>query len=203
MGLMLMLTMVDTTVLATEPTDMDILMDTEATDTDTTWARGPLMPSPPLMLMPMLTTDTTVLDTEATDTDIPLDTAVTTDTTLARGPLMPSPPLMLTLMLTTDTTVLDTELPTDTDIPTDTAVTTDTTLARGLLMLSPPLMLMLTMVDTTDMPPMPTDMPAELMPILPTPLVDTEPTWGNLPKPNQRLISNNEIKSSREGVKKN
>merc|ERR1719270_631333 len=155
------------------------------------------MPSPPLMLMLMLTTDTTVLDTEATDTDIPLDTAVTTDTTLARGPLMPSP------MLTTDTTVLDTELPTDTDIPTDTAVTTDTTLARGPLMLSPPLMLMLTMVDTTDMPPMPTDMPAELMPILPTPLVDTDPTCGNLPKPNQRLISNNEIKSSREGVKKN
>merc|ERR1719391_1747467 len=113
------------------------------------------------------------MDTEATDTD----------TTLARGPLMPSPPLMLMLMLTTDTTVLDTELPTDTDIPTDTAVTTDTTLARGLLMLSPPLMLMLTMVDTTDMPPIP--------------LVDTDPTCGNLPKPNQRLISNNEIKSSR------
>merc|ERR1719249_267772 len=82
-------------------------------------------------------------------------------------------------MLTTDTTVLDTELPTDTDIPTDTAVTTDTTLARGPLMLSPPLMLMLTMVDTTDMP-------AELMPTLPTPMVDTDPTCGNLPKPNQR-----------------
>merc|ERR1711929_15734 len=107
--------------------------------------------------------------------------------------------LMLTMV---DTTVLATE-PMDMDILMDTAVTTDTTLARGLLMLSPPLMLMLTMVDTTDMPPMPTDMPAELMPILPTPLVDTEPTWGNLPKPNQRLISNNEIKSSREGVKKN
>merc|ERR1719342_86436 len=154
--------------------------------------------------MLMLTmVDTTVLATEPTDMDILMDTAVTTDTTLARGPLMPSPPLMLMPMLTMDTTVLDTELPTDTDIPTDTAVTTDTTLARGLLMLSPPLMLMLTMVDTTDMPPMPTDMPAELMPILPTPLVDTEPTWGNFPKPNQRLISNNEIKSSREGVKKN
>merc|ERR1712113_759886 len=81
------------------------------------------------------------------------------DTTLARGPLMPSPPLMLMPMLTTDTT-----------------------LARGPLMLSPPLMLMLTMVDTTDMPPMPTD----LMPTLPTPLVDTDPTCGNLPKPNQR-----------------
>merc|ERR1712029_39491 len=148
-------------------------------------ARGPLMLSPPPMLM-LTMVDTTVLATEATDTDILMDTEATTDTTLARGPLMPSPPLMLMLMLTTDTMVLDTELPTDTDIPTDTAVTTDTTLARGLLMLSPPLMLMLTMVDTTDMPPMPTDMPAELMPILPTPLVDTEPTWGNLPKPNQR-----------------
>merc|ERR1712113_456322 len=99
----------------------------------------------------------TVLATEPTDMDILMDTAVTTDTTLARGPLMPSPPLMLMLMLTTDTTVLDTELPTDTDIPTVTAVTTDTTLARGLLMLSPPLMPMLTMVDTTDMPPTPTD----------------------------------------------
>merc|ERR1719423_201674 len=114
---------------------------------DTTLARGPLMLSPPPMLM-LTMVDTTVLDTEATDTD----------TTLARGPLMPSPPLMLMPMLTTDTTV---------------------------------------------MPPMPTDMPAELMPILPTPMVDTEPTCGNLPKPNQRLISNNEIKSSREGVKKN
>merc|ERR1712219_111599 len=118
------------------------------------------------MLMPMLITDTTVLDTEATDTDIPLDTAVTTDTTLARGPLMPSPPLMLMLMLTTVTTV--------------------TTLARGPLMLSPPLMLMLTMVDTTDMLPTPTDMPTDLMPTLPTPMVDTEPTCGNLPKSNQR-----------------
>merc|ERR1711973_277286 len=112
---MLMLTMVDTTVLATEPTDMDILMDTEATDTDTTLARGPLMPSPPLMLM--LTTDTTVLDTELpTDTDIPTDTAVTTDTTLARGPLMLSPPLMLMLTMVDTTDMLP---PMPTDMPTD------------------------------------------------------------------------------------
>merc|ERR1711973_621161 len=106
--------------------------------------------------------------------------------------------LMLTMV---DTTVLATE-PTDMDILMDTEATdTDTTLARGPLMLSPPLMLMLTMVDTTAMlPPMPTDMPTDLMPTLPTPMVDTDPTWGNLPKPNQRLISNNEIKSSREGV---
>merc|ERR1712113_1182399 len=149
------------------PTDMDILMDTAVT-TDTTLARGPLMLSPPPMLM-LTMVDTTVLATEPTDMDILMDTAVTTDTTLARGPLMPSPPLMLMLMLTTDT-----------------AVTTDTTLARGLLMLSPPLMLMLTMVDTTDMPLMPTDMPTDLMPTLPTPMVDTDPTCGNLPKPNQR-----------------
>merc|ERR1711973_1010117 len=142
-------------------------MDTAVT-TDTTLARGPLMLSPPPMLM-LTMVDTTVLATEPTDMDILMDTGATdTDTTLARGPLMPSPPLMLMPMLTTDTTVLDTEL------PTDTAVTTDTTLARGPLMLSPPLMLMLTMVDTTDMPP------------IPTPMVDTDPTWGNLPKPNQR-----------------
>merc|ERR1711973_842591 len=154
-------------------------MDTAVT-TDTTLARGPLMLSPPPMLM-LTMVDTTVLATEPTDMDILMDTGATdTDTTLARGPLMPSPPLMLMPMLTTDTTVLDTEL------PTDTAVTTDTTLARGPLMLSPPLMLMLTMVDTTDMLPTPTDMPVELMPTLPTPMVDTDPTWGNLPKPNQR-----------------
>merc|ERR1712113_878843 len=122
------------------PTDMDILMDTAVT-TDTTLARGPLMLSPPPMLM-LTMVDTTVLATEPTDMDILMDTEATdTDTTWARGPLMPSPPLMLMSMLTT---------------------------------------------DTTDMPPMPTDMPTDLMPTLPTPMVDTDPTCGNLPKPNQR-----------------
>merc|ERR1712141_628778 len=67
----------------------------------TTMARGPLMPSPLLLLSPrlMLSTDT--------DTDLPtmdmhmptmdtMDTHMPTmDTTMARGPLMPSPPLML------------------------------------------------------------------------------------------------------------
>merc|ERR1739849_25926 len=47
-----------------------------------TTARGPLMPSPPLMLMPRLipTTDTTAMDTTVLDTV--LDTAVPTDTVL-------------------------------------------------------------------------------------------------------------------------
>merc|ERR1712045_352249 len=80
-----MLTMATTamadSMVDTGPTDMD----TPVTDTDTT-ARGPLMPSPRLMLM--LSTDTT--DTPA---PTPMDTA-------ARGLLRPSP----RLMLSTDTT---------------------------------------------------------------------------------------------------
>merc|ERR1711997_1392257 len=113
-------------------------------------ARGPLMPNPRLMLMPllMLTTDTTAVDT-VTDTDSDMldtvDTTVdTTDTpdmlmvdtvTSARGPLMPSPRLMLMppLMLTTDTTAMDTVMTvtmvdtTDIPMPVDTdTVVTDT-----------------------------------------------------------------------------
>merc|ERR1711913_144490 len=87
-----------------------VTMDTHMpTITDTTMARGLLMPSPlPLLsppLMLMLTTDTT---------DIPLHMP-TTDT-MARGPLMPSP----LLMLDTCTDTMDTDI--DTDMP-----TTDTT----------------------------------------------------------------------------
>merc|ERR1739838_1185561 len=91
---------------------------------DTTWARGPLMPNPRLMLMPllMLTTDTTAVDT---DTDMVSVMAVTTDMAdtpmpmvdtviSARGPLMPNPRLMPLLMLTTDTTAVDTDTDTDT-----------------------------------------------------------------------------------------
>merc|ERR1739844_837269 len=87
-------------------------------------ARGPLMPNPRLMLMPllMLTTDTTAVDT---DTDMVSVMAVTTymadtpmpmvDTVIsARGPLMPNPRLMPLLMLTTDTTAVDTDTDTDT-----------------------------------------------------------------------------------------
>merc|ERR1711928_257597 len=92
------------------------------TDTTDTTARGPLTPSPPLLLRPsprlIPTTDTTVLATTATDTDSALtvtDTptpTATTDTT-ARGPLMPSPllPLRLRLLLipTTDTATVCTD----------------------------------------------------------------------------------------------
>merc|ERR1712024_409701 len=74
-------------------------------------ARGPLMPNPRLMLMPllMLTTDTTAVDT---DTDMVSGMAGTTDMEAvisARGPLMPNPRLMPLLMLTTDTTAVDTD----------------------------------------------------------------------------------------------
>merc|ERR1712244_189999 len=98
------------------------------TDTDTTLARGLLMPNPKLMpmLMPLSTmvdtTDTPVLtdmvcttvDTMVDTTDTP--TATDTDTvTLARGLLMPNPKLMLMPLSTT----VDT-----TDTPTDTVHTT-------------------------------------------------------------------------------
>merc|ERR1719481_1481427 len=114
-------------------------------------ARGPLMPSPLLLLSPRLmlmpTTDTTDTLLPTTDTDMPamdtMDTHMPTtmDITMARGPLMLSPLLMPTtdmptterdllmlkpmLMLTTDTHML-----TVTDMPT--ADTTDThTLTDG------------------------------------------------------------------------
>merc|ERR1719242_1259722 len=83
-------------------------MDTHMPTTmDTTMARGPLMPSPLLLLSPrlMLSTDTDT-DLPTMDMDMPtmdtMDTHMPTmDTTMARGPLMPSPPLMLP-MLTMD-----------------------------------------------------------------------------------------------------
>merc|ERR1739845_151856 len=82
-------TAMDTTVL---DTDTDTISDTDPTVSDTytvlvattvaTTARGPLMPSPPLMLMPRLipTTDTTAMDTTVLDTV--LATAAATDTTV-------------------------------------------------------------------------------------------------------------------------
>merc|ERR1711994_126366 len=111
----------------TTDTDTDMVLDTTDMDSVTS-ARGPLIPNPRLMPMPllMLTTDTTAVDTV---TDMVSDTAVTTvDTTdtpmpvtdtvtSARGPLMPNPRLMPLLMLTTDTTAVDTDTPdTDTDM---------------------------------------------------------------------------------------
>merc|ERR1719317_1447152 len=122
-------------------------MDTHMPTTmDTTMARGPLMPSPPLPLSPrlmlMLSTDT---DTDLLNTDMDMPTMdtmdthmpTTMDTTMARGLLMPSPLLLLSprlmLMLSTDT---DTDLlTTDMDMPTmdtmDTHMPTtmDTTMA--------------------------------------------------------------------------
>merc|ERR1719418_133954 len=94
---------------------------------DTTMARGPLMPSPLLLLSPrlmlMLSTDT---DTDLPTMDLDMPTMDTMDThmpitmaiTMARGPLMPSPPLMLPM----DTT--DTHMP----------ITMAITMARGPLM---------------------------------------------------------------------
>merc|ERR1719458_2263782 len=82
----------DTTDMATDTPDMD------------TTARGPLMPSPLLMLRltPMLTTDTTAMpaptpmetDTDTVPTDtVPTDTDTPDSDTTARGPLRlrPSP----------------------------------------------------------------------------------------------------------------
>merc|ERR1711937_636144 len=102
--------------------------DTELTDTDTlmftdTTARGPLMPSPRLMLMPtMVSMDwvTTDWETELTDTDT---LVLTTATTTARGPLTPS--LRLMPMPTMATMAMAPDPTTDTD--THTEDTEDTT----------------------------------------------------------------------------
>merc|ERR1719445_1471728 len=93
-------------------------MDTHMPTTmDTTMARGPLMPSPPLLLSPrlmlMLSTDT-VTDLHTTDMHM-----LTMDTTMARGLLMPSPLQMLPMdTMDTDITLdmptmdtMDTHMP--------------------------------------------------------------------------------------------
>merc|ERR1739838_562025 len=97
------------TPMLTEDTE---LTDTPMLTTATTTARGPLMPSPRLMLMPTMVSMamdwvTTDWDTELTDTDTPM---LTTATTMARGPLMPSQRLMpMPTMATPDPTVTDTD----------------------------------------------------------------------------------------------
>merc|ERR1712156_985487 len=56
---------------------------TDTTDTDTSWARGPLMPNPRLMPLLMLGTDITDMDTDTVDTTVDtmaVDTTVTPDT---------------------------------------------------------------------------------------------------------------------------
>merc|ERR1712038_1567323 len=92
------------TPMLTEDTE---LTDTPMLTTATTTARGPLMPSPRLMLMPTMVSMamdwvTTDWDTELTDTPM-----LTTATTMARGPLMPMP--TMATMATPDPTVTDTD----------------------------------------------------------------------------------------------
>merc|ERR1711992_369244 len=100
------------------------MVDTMVVDTDTTEARGPLMPNPRLMLM-LGATDIMAIPTD-TDTDMDIPTVIT-----AKDLLMPNLRLRLThgedIMADTDT---DTAVPTVTD--TDTVI-----LARGPLMPKP------------------------------------------------------------------
>merc|ERR1711994_261641 len=105
-------------------TDMpDTMLDTLMPST----ARGPLMLSQRLMLMPTTTEpmdwDTTVW---ATDTDMPDTPTLIVHTTTARGPLMLSPPPLpsLRLMPTTATTVMLGPTATVTDTVWDTEATT-------------------------------------------------------------------------------
>merc|ERR1712025_720557 len=96
--------------------DMDMLlamptmdtMDTHMpTTTDITMARGPLMPSPLLLLSPRLklmpTTDTDMPAMDTMDTHMP----TIMDITMARGPLMLSPLLMLPMDTMDMDTILD------------------------------------------------------------------------------------------------
>merc|ERR1712193_399753 len=96
------------------------MLDTTLVTLTLTTARGPLMPSPRLMLMPTMVSMamdwvTTDWDTELTDTPM-----LTTASTMARGPLTPSLRLM-----PMPTTMAMAPGPTDTD--TDTEDTEDTT----------------------------------------------------------------------------
>merc|ERR1712156_1120005 len=121
---------------------MDILTDitdTTPTDMDTTvtiWARGLLMPNPPLLLklpltlMPLLMLGTDTMDILDTMDTILIDMA-TTVTTWARGLLMPNPRLHLRLMLNLGTDIMDIPITEDImDIP---IITEDTTGARQFL----------------------------------------------------------------------
>merc|ERR1739840_48316 len=145
-----------TTTAMGSPTDT--ATDTATTDTpmplDTTMARGLLMPSPLLMLMPTTATPLWLLpltpcppSTEVLCTDSPRSMAVSTATTMARGPLMlllkPMPmPTTTTGMPTTATvstmaTLLPTmdtmDTPATTDIPTCTTATATPTDANLLI----------------------------------------------------------------------
>merc|ERR1712158_246487 len=97
--------------------------------TDTTMARGPLMPSPrpmPMhsMVIMVMAWDTTVWATTGLVTLVML-TLTLMDTTMARGLLMPSPLLMPTMATTTD--MLHTVITVDTTATPTPIVPTDTT----------------------------------------------------------------------------
>merc|ERR1712150_321086 len=87
-------------VMVWDTTATEDTPDTPMLIMDTTTARGPLMLSPPPMLMPT-TTEPMVWDTQ----DTPM---LIMDSTMARGPLMLSPPPLpsLRLMPTTATTAM-------------------------------------------------------------------------------------------------
>merc|ERR1712203_595520 len=115
----------------------DTAMDTATTDTpmplDTTMARGLLMPSPLLMLMPTTATLLWLLSltlcppsTEVPSTDLPLCMAVSTATGM---PTTDTVSTMATLLPTMDT--MDT--PATTDIPTCTTATATPTDANLLI----------------------------------------------------------------------
>merc|ERR1712043_52564 len=102
--------------------------------TDTTMARGPLMPSPrpmPMhsMVIMVMAWDTTVWATTVLATTgwvmLVMLTLTLMDTTMARGLLMPSPLLMPTMATTTD--MLHTVITVDTTATPTPIVPTDTT----------------------------------------------------------------------------
>merc|ERR1739842_11855 len=123
----------------------DTATDTATSDTpmplDTTMARGLLMPSPLLMLMPTTATPLWLLpltpcppSTEALCTDSPRSMAVSTATTMARDlrmprlllKLMPMPTTTMGMLTTAMVSAMATLLPTmdtTTDIPTCTTAT--------------------------------------------------------------------------------
>merc|ERR1711942_577765 len=105
----------------TATVDMVVMADTAlATAMDTDMARGPLMPSPPLLLRPSLRLRLMPMPTTAmVDTALAMEATAMAVTALAtateRGPLMPMP---TTAMADTDTAMAFTALATamDTDM---------------------------------------------------------------------------------------
>merc|ERR1712243_548802 len=117
------------------PTDTAMATTDTPMPMDTTTARGLLMPSPLLMLMPTTVTLLWLLmpllcppSTVVLSTVLPRSMAVSTATTMARGPLMPSPllPLLPKLMPMPTTAMVFSTTATATVLPTTATATTDT-----------------------------------------------------------------------------